>query len=178
MHKKREPASTADDLLSRKGSKKTPDNAGVFFCPVKKAAAGQFVFKDSLDKANAGLADFLVVEVNQVICASAKSTAALCLLDNDFFTFGVDLQVVVALDLQLPTQFFRQDKRPRLSTRRIMPESFILHDLPFCLFAFTRSKQIPLPVFEKKYTVSAGSPRADLSVLPLKKQQFRSVTEI
>ena len=25
----------------------TPDNAGVFFCPVKKAAAGQFVFKDS-----------------------------------------------------------------------------------------------------------------------------------
>ena len=30
-----------------KGSKKTPDNAGVFFCPVKKAAAGQFVFKDS-----------------------------------------------------------------------------------------------------------------------------------
>jgi len=78
-----------------------------------------------LDKANAGLADFLVVEVDQVICASAKSTAALCLLDNDFFTFGVDLQVVVALDLQLPTQFFRQDKRPRLSTRRIMPESFI-----------------------------------------------------
>ncbi|ERJ96363.1 hypothetical protein RUMCAL_01277 [Ruminococcus callidus ATCC 27760] len=51
-----------------------------------------------------------------------------------------------------------------------MPESFILHDLPFCLFAFTRSKQIPLPVFEKKYTVSAGSLRADLSVLPLKKQ--------
>ena len=95
-----------------------------------------------LDKANAGLADFLVVEVDQVICASAKSTAALCLLDNDFFTFGVDLQVVVALDLQLPTQFF----------------------------AFTRSKQIPLPVFEKKYTVSAGSLRADLSVLPLKKQ--------
>jgi len=59
-----------------------------------------------------------------------------------------------------------------------MPESFILHDLPFCLFAFTRSKQIPLPVFEKKYTVSAGSLRADLSVLPLKKQRFRSVTEI
>ncbi|WP_370772109.1 hypothetical protein [Ruminococcus callidus] len=51
MRKKREPASTADDLLSRKRlclkAKKTPDNAGVFFCPVKKAAAGQFVFKDS-----------------------------------------------------------------------------------------------------------------------------------
>ena len=38
MRKKREPASTADDLLSRKRlcikAKKTPDNAGdIFFCP-------------------------------------------------------------------------------------------------------------------------------------------------
>ena len=131
-----------------------------------------------LDKANAGLADFLVVEVDQVICASAKSTAALCLLDNDFFTFGVDLQVVVALDLQLPTQFFRQDKTSEAVYTTHNARVFHLHDLPFCLFAFTRSKQIPLPVFEKKYTVSAGSLRADLSVLPLKKQQFRSATEI
>jgi len=49
MRKKRESASTADALTQKAlpQSKKTPDNAGVFFCPVKKAAAGQFVFKDS-----------------------------------------------------------------------------------------------------------------------------------
>ena len=60
------------------------------------------LLKIVFNKADARLADLLVVEVDQVIGASAKSTAALCLLDNDLFAFGVDLQVIVALDLQLP----------------------------------------------------------------------------
>ena len=60
-----------------------------------------------------------------------------------------------------------------------MPESFILHDLPFCLFAFTRSKQIPFPVFEKEIhsfcRISAGRPvgfTAEKTAIP---QRYRDL---
>ena len=143
MHKKREPASTADDLLSRKRLCLKAKNAGqcrrFLLSGKRKLLPDSLFLKIVLDKANAGLADFLVVEVDQVICASAKSTAALCLLDNDFFTFGVDLQVVVALDLQLPTQFFRQDKTSEAV--------YTTHNAR--VFHFTQSSFLPVCFYQK-----------------------------
>ena len=105
----------------------------------RKLLPDSLFLKIVLDKANAGLADFLVIEVDQVICASAKSTAALCLLDNDFFTFGLDLQVVVALDLQLQTQFFRQDKTSEAV--------YTTHNAR--VFHFTRSSFLPVCFYQK-----------------------------
>ena len=62
------------------------------------------------DQCDAGLADLLVVEVDQIVGSGAERTAALCLLNDDLLTLGVDLQIVVTVDLELTAQFLRQDK--------------------------------------------------------------------
>lgn len=40
----------------------------------------------------------------------AECAVALCLLNDDLLAFGVDLQIIVAFDLQLTAQFFRQNE--------------------------------------------------------------------
>lgn len=62
------------------------------------------------DQCDAGLADLLVIEVDQIVGSGAERTAALCLLNDDLLTLGVDLQIVVTVDLELTAQFLRQDK--------------------------------------------------------------------
>lgn len=77
------------------------------------------------DQCDAGLADLLVIEVDQIVGSGAERTAALCLLNDDFLTLGVDLQIVVTVDLELTAQFLRQDK----ASQTVYPthNSWILH---------------------------------------------------
>lgn len=77
------------------------------------------------DQRDAGLADLLVIEVDQIVGSGAERTAALCLLNDDFLTLGVDLQIVVTVDLELTAQFLRQDK----ASQTVYPthNSWILH---------------------------------------------------
>jgi hypothetical protein len=106
-------------FLDKNRQKKLPGAAGNFFV---------FDLEIILDQLHTRTADLLIVEIDEVISLIAKCTGALCLLNNDLCALGVNLQIIVAINLQLASQFFWQHETAQ--TVNTTHNAGILHGIP------------------------------------------------